>query len=143
MSRKTDIANAIKAKLETIPELKKVTFTEIKVALDDITDDEVPFLQFWDGGETIQHQRQIARKTWRIFLELVMKSTNAGTIDQTDVWDLQNTIETTLWSQPNLGVSGMVHLFYVGSTVDLHMNDPVRTLTMEIQAIYDDTLVPC
>jgi hypothetical protein len=146
MSKKTDIANAIKARLALVtgPALKVIEFKDIKMALEDFGDHEVPAIQFYDGGETIEHERARARKTWKVYLELINKSNETGTIDQTVMWDLQNNIETTLFAQPNLGVAGVLHMHYIKNDTDLHTFDPYYIIVFEIDVIYYDALVgPC
>lgn len=144
MSRKTDILNALVAKLETLitsSDVKTVNYEVIKMVMSDFEDWELPAIQVIDQGESVEHEQGRARKEWDIVLELVMKSSVSGEVRQGDLFDLQNLVETTLWQQPNLGVSGVIDMKYIGSQSDLHMVKPMFYCRIDLQIRYYDPLV--
>ena len=138
MSIKSDIAGAIKSKLEELvpTDLKLVVFERVRLHSDDFSDHELPAVQLFDGSESVLHDRGRANKAWTIHLELLMKSSEKGKVVQTDLWDLQFLVERKLWERPNLGISGMQHLRYLGSVTDLHMMEPIYMCRMDFEALY-------
>ena len=138
MSIKSDIATAIKTKLEELvpTDVKLVIFEKVRLHSDDFLDHELPAIQLFDGSETVIHDRGRANKAWTIHLEILMKSSEQGIVKQTDLWDLQFIVERKLWEKPNLGIAGMQHLRYLGSVTDLHMLEPIFMCRMDFEALY-------
>lgn len=140
-SLKSSIASAIITKLDTVAALKLKVFDKVRIAAGDFQDHELPACQLIDVGETIEHERARAKKTWQISLELIMKPNEFGQISQQDLWDLQYDVERALWLNPNLGIAGVIHLRYIGSQTDLHLLDPYYFARLDFEALYYEALV--
>ena len=140
-SLKSSIASAIMTRLDTVAALKLKAFDKIRLTAGDFQDHEIPACQLIDVGETIEHERSRAKKTWQISLELVMKPNEFGEVVQEDLWDLQYDVERALWANPNLGIPGVIHLRYIGSQTDLHMLDPYYFARLDFECIYYEALV--
>lgn len=140
-SLKSSIASAIITKLDTVAALKLKVFDKVRIAAGDFQDHELPACQLIDVGETIEHERSRAKKTWQISLELIMKPNEFGQISQQDLWDLQYDVERALWLNPNLGIPGVIHLRYIGSQTDLHLLDPYYFARLDFEVLYYEALV--
>ena len=140
-SLKPSIASAIITKLDTVAALKLKVFDKVRIAAGDFQDHELPACQLIDVGETIEHERSRAKKTWQISLELIMKPNEFGQISQQDLWDLQYDVERALWLNPNLGIAGVIHLRYIGSQTDLHLLDPYYFARLDFEVLYYEALV--
>lgn len=138
---KTTISQAIKARLQLIPDLKTVEFDKVRLRSDDFMSIECPAVQFIDVAEQVEHERSRAKKTWVLALELVMKATGEAPLSQVDLWDLQYKVERKLWGIPNLGIPGVIHLRYQGSQTDLHLLEPYYFVRMDIEVLYYEPLV--
>lgn len=138
---KTRISQAVVAKLVTIPEIKSVEFDKVRLTSDDFMSVECPAIQLIDVAETIEHERSRAKKTWTMALELVMKATSEAPLSQVDLWNTHYIVERMLWSLPNLGIPGVIHLRYLGSQTDLHLIEPYYVVRMDLEALYYEPLV--
>jgi hypothetical protein len=140
-SLKSSIAAAIMTKLDNVAALKLKAFDRVRLSAADFQDHDLPAVQLIDVGETIEHERARAKKTWQISLELIMKPNEFGEISQEDLWDLQYDVERALWANPNLGVAGVIHLRYIGSQTDLHLLDPYYIARLDFECLYYEALV--
>lgn len=140
-SLKSSIAEAIIDQLDSVTALKLKAFDKVRIAAGDFQDHELPACQLIDVGETIEHERARAKKTWQISLELIMKPNEFGEISQADLWDLQYDVERALWGNPNLGIAGVIHLRYIGSQTDLHLLDPYYIARLDFEVLYYEALV--
>lgn len=142
-SKKTEVLTALVEKLqELIPsKVKTVNYEKIKMTFSDFESWELPAIQVIDQGETSEHEQGRARKSWAFVIELVMKTTSAGIVDQKTLFDLQYEIERKLFEQPQLSVKGMIGLEYNGSQTDLHLVLPHYYVRMDIIANYYQPLV--
>lgn len=138
---KTEIAQAIVTRLETIPEIKTVDFDKVRLRSDDFMSVDCPAIQLIDIAESIEHERSRAKKTWVLALELVMKSTAENPVSQVALWNLQYQVERLLWGLPNLGIPGVIHLRYIGSQTDLHLLEPYYFVRLDFEALYYEALV--
>lgn len=131
------ISDALVSTLTTdVPELTTVTFDRVKLAVDDFRDHELPAVQLWDLNQSIEHQRGFHQVAWGIALELVMKSTTTGTVDQKALWALRRKIELALWDKPNLEIPGVIHLLYRSNITDLHLLEPFYVARMEFEVLF-------
>jgi hypothetical protein len=131
------ISDAIVSTLVTdVPELTTVTFDRVKLAVDDFRDHELPAVQLWDLNQSIEHQRGFQQVSWGIALELIMKSTTTGTVNQKSLWALRRKIELALWDTPNLEIPGVIHLLYRSNITDLHLLEPFYVARMEFEVLF-------
>ena len=144
MSKKSDILTKIALVLEglvTSGDVKVINYQIIKLVFSDFESWELPAIQLIDQGEIVEHEQGRARKTWDLVLEIVMKSSEAATVNQQSLFDLQNKVELILWEKPNLLIPGVIDLKYLGSSSDLHMVLPYYYVRMDFQVRYYDALV--
>jgi len=144
MSKKSEILTKIVEVLTQLiatNDIKVVNYQTIKLVFSDFEGWELPAIQLIDQGELVEHEQGRARKTWDIVLEIVLKSSVDGLVDQQALFDLQYLVERTLWEVPNLRIPGMIDLKYLGSSTDLHMVLPYFYCRMDLQARYYDPLV--
>lgn len=140
-SMKSLIAEALLARLSNVRALQTIEFDRVRLRSDDFMSVDCPAIQLIDITENIEHERLRAKKTWNIALELVMKSTPDNPISQQDLWNLQYEVERMLWGNPNLGIPGVIHLRYLGSTTDLHLLDPYYFTRLDLEVLYYEPLV--
>ena len=140
MSIESTIADAIVAVVEAVPGVKSVNFDKVLLATSDFRDHELPAVQLWDVGQSIEHQRGRILVTWALSLEVIMKSLVAGSVVQKDLWEFRRTIQLALWAKPNLGIPGVVHLIYSGNITDLHSVEPYYITRLDFDVQYYDNL---
>ncbi len=141
MSIESDIVDAIVSKIEAdIPEVNYISFDQIKLATGDFAAHELPAVQIWDAGASVQHERGRILVDWNLALELVMKSEIEGLVDQKQLFELRRKIQLALWDNPNLGIPGVVHLLYTGNVSDLHLLDPFYIARIDFAVRYYDNL---
>ncbi len=135
------IADALVAKISAgVPALKVVNFDRVRLAVDDFRPHEIPAIQLYDVGQSIEHIRGQKEVTWSIALELIMRTSTAGTVDQKALWDLRRDIELVMWDEPNLGIPQVIHLIYTGNLTDLHLLDPYYIARMDFEVKFRDDL---
>lgn len=140
-STKSKIANALKAVVSSMPQIKYVEFDRVRLYSSDFHEDELPAAQFIDATETITHERTRVLRTWAISLEVVHKRTENDYISQQDMWNLEYQISRKIWENPNLGIPGVVHCRYLSNTTDLHLLEPFYLLRMDFDVLYYEHLV--
>lgn len=140
-SMKSRIADALMNRLREVRSIQSIEFDQVRLRSDDFMSVDCPAIQLIDITETIEHERSRAKKTWSLALELVMKATADNPISQQDLWNLQYEVERMLWGNPNLGIPGVIHLRYLGSTTDLHLLDPYYFTRLDLEVLYYEPLV--
>lgn len=142
-SRRTEIANALVAKLTTLvpTSIKTVLSDKVRLLASDFQDFELPAVQIIDVGELNTHEQRRGRKTWSLSLEVVIGPTVNVAVTQRDLWDLLELIEKTIWPTPNLGLTYVIHAMLLGSSTDLHMMDPFYTGRIDMTVDYYQALV--
>lgn len=143
MSKKSDILSKIVEVLEALVpnDIKEVNYQVIKLTNDDFEEWQLPAIQLIDQGEAVEHEQGRARKAWDIVLEILLKSSEAGTVNQQVMFDLQHLVERTLWENPQLGIPGVIDMKYNGSQTDLHLLAPMYYVRMDFTVRYYDPLV--
>jgi hypothetical protein len=141
MSIESDICDKIVSIITNdVPEVKSVSFDKIKLSTSDFRDFELPAVQIWDVAQSMQHQRGRILVTWSISLELTMKSNEAGTASQKELWELRRKIQQALWNKPNLELAGVVHLVYNSNITDLHLVEPYYIARIDFDVLFYDNL---
>lgn len=135
------IADALVSTISTgVPALKVVNFDRVRLAIEDFQSHEIPAVQLYDTGQIITHVRGQKEVTWNIALELIMKSSSSGNVDQKALWDLRRDIELVLWDSPNLNLPEVIHLMYTGNVTDLHLLEPFYIARMDFDVKFRDDL---
>lgn len=135
------IADALVAKITTgVPALKVVNFDKVRLASEDFQPHEIPAVQIYDVGQANTHVRGQKEVLWSLAIEIIMRPTTAGTVDQKALWNLRRDIELAIWDEPNLGVSQVIHSIYSGNLTDLHLLDPYYIARMDLDVKFRDDL---
>ena len=135
------IADKIKTTIETgVPEINYVSFDKIKLSTTDFRDFELPAVQIWDLAQQIQHQMGKILVTWSLSLEIIVKSTEEGLVNQKSLWVLRHKVQKALWEKPNLEIPNVVHMLYSSNITDLHLVEPNYISRMDFDVIYYDNL---
>lgn len=130
-SPKTTIAAKLLQALDSLSDdtnpgvgpLKYRAFDKVRMSAADFKEHELPAVQLIDVSDPGTHQIGAIEKDWQLSLELIMRSNEVNVVQQSTLWDLMYDIERALWSRPNLGIPGVLHLYYIGWVTDLHMAD--------------------
>jgi len=141
VSIESDIVDKIVSIIENnVPSINYVSFDKIKLATSDFGAHELPAVQIWDSGMLITHERGRAKKSWSLALELIMKSEVTGQVNQKSLFELRREIELAMWAEPNLGISGVIHLVYTGNISDLHLLEPFYIARLDFTVMFYDSL---
>lgn len=140
-SIKTLISQALILKLADVTALKYRAFDVVRLQSSDFQEWELPAVQVIDLGEINIHEVRQAKKQWTLALEVIIGPLTASTPVQTDLWDLMETIENTLFTNPNLGVPGVIHMQLLGSSTDLHFMLPYYLGRIELLVEYRQPLL--
>lgn len=134
------IADTLVTKVSTVAALKVVNFDRVRLAIEDFMNHEIPAVQMYDVGQANTHVRGRKEVIWSIALEIIMKTSTAGNVDQKALWDLRRDIELAIWDQPNLGITEVIHLIYTGNITDIHLLDPYYIARMDFDVKFRDDL---
>lgn len=140
-SVKEKISIAILARLDLVTELKYKAFDIIRLKSSDFSDWELPAVQLIDLQETSQHAQRKARKSWNLVMEVIVGPTGTSLPSQPDLWNLMQTIEQTLWAEPQLGLIEVIQMTLLGSSTDLHLMAPFYLGRIELLVDYYQPLV--
>lgn len=140
MSIESDIVDAIVAKVSAVTGITSVEFDEVKLSVEDFQSHELPAVQIWDSGASIKHEQGRILSNWNLALELIMKSSTGGTVDQKALFEKRREIQLALWENPNLGIPGVVHLIYTGHVSDLHLLNPYYIARIDFAVQFYDSL---
>jgi hypothetical protein len=140
-SKKSKIADALKALIESMPVFNYVAFDKIKLLASDFQPHQVPGAQFIDVAEVITHLRNEVQRDWQITLEVVLRTSQDEQIEQRDLWNIEYQIARKIWATPNLGIPGVIHCQYISNSTDLHLLEPFYLLRMDFIVQYLEPLV--
>lgn len=141
ISIRTQIANALMARLNLITEFNYRSFDTVRLQNGDFQEFELPACQVVDLGNPNVHEMKRGKRTWNIAVEIIMGPKSTDTPDQTDLWDLIEYTENTIFAVPNLGVAGVVHMLLLDSYTDLHLMQPYYLGRIELMIEYYQPLV--
>jgi len=140
MTIENDIIDKIESIVTGVAGVKSFHYETIKLATSDFSDHEIPAIQLWDVGQSVEHQRGRILVNWSLALEIVMKSLFTGEAKQKDLLELRRTIQLALWDKPNLQIPGVVHLVYNGNITDLHLLEPYFVARLDFDVVFYDNL---
>ena len=135
MSKKREIFDAIKTQLTTaLTWAKVVDWEKIRILSTDLGEHEVPCVQFYALPTEYRPQQGRHEAHMQISVEVVLKSSVEGVIDQRDMFDRMNDVALAFGSKANLGVPGVIHVQLLKDYVDAHTIQPhfVGILTFEV-----------
>lgn len=140
-SMKSKIADKIIEKCAAVPGIKYVAFDKVRLLAAHFKEFEIPAIQLIDVNLTSEHENSRSKNYWQIALELLMRGSENGEVSQQDLWNLEYLVKRALWQQPNLGIKGVIHLKFLGSTTDLHLLEPYYFSRLDFEAQYYEDLV--
>lgn len=141
MSIRTQIAEALRLKIASLPEIKSATFDRVRLQTSDFAEWEIPAVQLIDLQETVTHELRRAKKSWNVIVELIMGDTSEKQYSQNDLWDLMEVVERSIFEKPNLQIAGVVHMKLIGTDTDLHLLSPFYLGRIELNIEYYQPLI--
>lgn len=140
-SIRSQIADALLARIATLPAIKSSSFDVVRLQANDFQDWELPAVQIIDLGEINTHETRRAKKGWQLVVELILGPTGATVPTQKTLWDLMQDLEQAIWAEPNLNIPGVVHMVLTQTSTDLHLMTPYYLGRIELQVDYYQPLV--
>lgn len=127
--------------LKTLPWVKLVQYEQIYFSAEQVRDNEIPCIQFFDNKATVSHERSMIRPEWSISVELILRPTSeGGAVAQGDLFDKKDDIEALIGQNVNLGIPGVEHLRYDGWETDFTSN-PNLICRLDFSVLYRKTYV--
>ena len=144
MSKRRDIFDAIKTQLTTaLTWAKVVDWEKIRIMSTDFGEHEIPCVQFYALPTDYRPQQGRNQATMLIQVEVVLKSSVEGVVDQRDMFDRMEDVSLAFGQRPNLGVPGVIHVRLIKDFTDPHTIHPhfIGILTFEV--VYMTTYTGC
>lgn len=138
MSMYTEILNAIKAKIETLPWPVTVSWEKIRLTATDFAEHEIPVVQFYVPRIDSEHQVQTLESRMSVFVEVVLKQSFTNTINASTLWDYIEDIKDVIGQNANLGVPKVIHCRMVSRQTDLHTIEPYYYGLIEFEVIFKE-----
>lgn len=144
MSKRREIFDAIKAQLTSeLTWAKIVDWEKIRLLSSDFGEHEIPCVQFYQLPTEYRQQQGRVQATALISVEVVLKSSVDGIVDQRDLFDRMDDILRGFGTKPNLGVPGVIHIRLIGDEVDAHTIQPHFVGIMTFEVVYLTTYTGC
>lgn len=143
-SKRAQILTALKNLLVAeLPWAKVVAWERIRLLSSDFADHELPLVQYYHlrTDYTPMNQRVEARMQFNI--EVCQKTTSTGAVDQRDLFNKMDDILLAIGKNPNLGVSGIIHLRLLSDETDTHSVLPHYIGVLTFEALYLTTYTGC
>lgn len=137
-SMESKIYEALANILSELSFVKIVNYEKIRLNLGEFAEHEIPAIQFYTGGSTYTHEQSRLNTQMLIDVELILKSSTAGVVDQKELFEKTYAIERKIGANVylNLDNSGMIHLIYNSTTYDLHSFEPFFISRMSFTALF-------
>lgn len=130
------ILDAMQTTLQALTWAKKVESENIIIGISETQDHEIPLIQIYDNGQTFRHEKGRVRVTWEIIVELVLKTSSAGTVNMRTLMDRRQEIEQAIGANVNLGIPGVINVLYSRNTPDIHIARPFYMTELVFQVDY-------
>lgn len=143
-SKRHQIFDTIKTQLTTaLTWAKIVDWEKIRILSSDFGEHEVPCVQFYALPTEYKPVTGRSEATMLLSVEVVLKSSASGVVDQRDLFDRMEDVILAFGSKANLGVPGVIHVRLVKDFIDAHTIQPhfVGILTFEV--VYMTTYTGC
>lgn len=142
ISMEEKIASAIIAAVSGLREIKYATYKTVRITADDFSEIDTPAVQLIDLVLAEEPEKSRTRNTWRIALELIMKSTQYNGVDQSDLWSLCYSIKRAIGAVPNLGIPGVIHILPTQRVTSLpDLVPPYYIAKLEFDILFYETYV--
>lgn len=145
-SIETQIMAALKAKISELTWLKSVEFEVVRNLFTDFPESALPAVQVFDRAPAVvQHSRTLIDVQWPLAIELVLKTSKEGRIDQSILFNRKKEIQDKLSTYLSLGgtVPGFKQLRYDGFETDLHSQPGFFAVSLNMTAMYTDRFPGC
>lgn len=140
---KSQIAAALKAAIEGVTvangysrNVGVVRFDKVKLNISDYQDYELPAVQLIDLSANISHEMSRSKTSWFLTVEICMRSTVDGIVEQDDLWDFQEEVIRAIMVNPKLGLNFVVNCTIVDNVTDLHLNEPNYIGGIGLEIVY-------
>lgn len=118
-----EILEALQAQLSTnLPWAKKVEVDKVIVAYDQAEYD-TPYIQAFDNGQKLRHERARLVVKWSVIVELCIKENINSTFNQGDLLTYRQQIEQAIGSDVTLG-GKVINVLYLGNHSDIGLLRP-------------------
>jgi hypothetical protein len=122
---------------------KMISWEKIRVISSDFAEHELPVIQFYHVRTDYEQQQGRALARMQFNIELCLKSTTSGVINQKDLFDKMDLILQAIGTNPNLDISGMIHLRPISDETDIHILEPLFIGVWNFEALYLTTFAGC
>jgi len=140
---KSLIAEKLKEKIENVTisngysrDVGVVRFDKVKLNIGDYLDFELPAVQIIDLSASIKHEMTRSQTSWFLTIEICMRSTVDGIVDQKDLWDFQEEVVRAIMVDPKLGLPFVVNATVVDEVTDLHLLEPNYIANIGLEIVY-------
>lgn len=137
------IMETLETVLKTLPWVKLVSWKKLRIGVSDFRETELPAIQFYGTGQDMKHQHGKLEVTWRISIEVLLKSKCTGELDMGDLFDKQQEVEQVIGANPNLGIPGVIHFRYIGNQSDLYTILPIYYTRLDFECIFHKPYSGC
>ncbi len=139
-SDQTVIVERLTEVLSSIPAVKHVHNKRVRVNIEDWHDYELPAIQIYDAGDSAKHDRDYLTVDWLLNLELILKTTQRGVVDQTTLYDFRKSVIRSIWNSRKLGLSQISSIEYRKNQTGLHVLEPYYWSTLQIMIRYREKI---
>lgn len=118
-----EILEALQAQLETnLTWAKKVEVDKVIIAYDQAEFD-TPYIQVFDNGQNIKHERARLVVKWNVVVELCIKENLNSTFNQGELLNYRQQIEQAIGSDVTLG-GKVINVLYLTNNSDIGLLRP-------------------
>lgn len=144
MSKRREIFDAIKTQLTTaLTWAKVVDWEKIRILSADFGEHEIPCVQFYALPTDYRPQQGRNQATMLISVEVVLKSSVEGVVDQRDMFDRMDDVALAFGQNPNLGIQGVIHTRLLKDFTDPHTIQPHFIGILNFEVVYMTTYTGC
>jgi hypothetical protein len=142
--KRRDIFDAIKAQLlAEITWAKSVEWENIRILSSDFGEHEIPRIQFYTVGTSFKPIQGQVQATTSIVIEVCLKSSTLGVVDQRDLFDKMNDVMLAMGKKANLWLPGVIHIRPLSDECDTHTIQPHFIGIMVFEVVYLTTYTGC
>jgi hypothetical protein len=122
---------------------KKIDWEKIRILLSDFGEHELPLIQFYHVRTDYEQQQGRVQARMVLNIEICLKSTVSGTINQKDLFDKMDLVLQGIGTNPNFGVPGVIHARLLSDETDTHTLDGIFVGILVWEIIYLTTYTGC
>lgn len=143
-SKRAQILDALKSQLTPLLTWAKVIdWQKIRILSSDFSEHELPCVQFYHVRTDYEQQQGRVQARMTLNIEVCLKSTTAGVVNQKDLFDRMDDILLAVGSNANLGIPGMIHARLLADETDTHSIEPHFIGILVFEFIYLTTFTGC